>query len=282
VKHRLSAFIGVVLIAAAVAGLAISLFGIISIWRIERSLINEIDSTLTLLDTTLQATSDGIVLAQQSLDQANGSMATLVTTIETTGQSVHDTIPLIESLNQVATKEVPETISKTQAALTSAQASARVIDSTLTLITSIPFLPVKPYDTRTPLAGALKEVSASLDPIAESLSSMDQSLQDSSTNLTNIEKQFVQIATDLKAINKSVAEAKTVTDQYLKVVATLQNQMNSARNKLPSTLNGLAWFITIVLIWLGITQIGLMMQGLEMMGLEFLKQDPNTPTDQTG
>jgi septation ring formation regulator EzrA len=279
--RSLSHFIGTLLIAASVAGLAISLFGVISVWRIDRSMIQEIDSTLALLDTTLQATSDGINLAQQSLDQANASLATLITTIETTGQSVHDTIPLIETLNQVATKKVPETISKTQAALTSAEASAQAIDSTLTLISSIPFLSVQPYDTQTPLAGALKEVSASLDPIAESLSSMDQSLQDSSTNLANIEKQFVQIAADLKAINKSVAEAETITAQYLKVVAALQDRVNNARNKLPATLNGLAWFITIVLIWLGLTQIGLMMQGLEMMGLEFLKQDPKTPSDQS-
>ena len=147
----------------------------------------DLKTTLDLLDSTLQTTADGITLAEQSLDQTNSSLNTLVDTLETTGKSVHDTIPMVESLSQVATKDVPGTIAQTQAALQSAQASAQVIDATLTIITSIPFLFVEPYSTQKPLAEALKDVSLSLDPIAQSLSSLDESLQASLDNLSRME-----------------------------------------------------------------------------------------------
>jgi hypothetical protein len=276
-RRRFYSIVGVLLIVAAIAGLAISVIGISGIWRIERSIVTNLKTTLDLLDTTLQTTADGITLAELSLDQASSSLNTLVDTIETTGKSVHDTIPLVESLTQVTTQDVPGTIAQTQVALQSAQASAQVIDTTLSIITSIPFLTIAPYSNQKPLADALKDVSSSLDPISASLSSLETTLNASVDNLSGMEKQLTQIAVDIRAINRSVTDAKTVTSQYLTQVATLQTQLDLARNRLPGALNAIAWFITVALIWLGFTQIGLIMQGLEMMGLNFNRpKDPST------
>lgn len=267
--------IGISLILASIAGLIISVTGIIGVWRIEKALIKNTDTTLELLETTLQTTADGISIASNSLDQATQALDSVILTIETTGKSVQESIPLLSALSKVTVESIPETIVETQKALQSAQTSAKMIDTTLSILTSIPFLPVEPYSTQTPLSDALKDVSDSLAPISQSLSSMDQSLKRSQENLNTIEAKFGQIATSLQSIGTGLRQARNVTQQYLDVVSTLQQQLRDTRRRLPGDLGAVAWFITIALVWLGFTQIGLMMQGLEMMGLHFLHSEKN-------
>ena len=279
IKHRVYTFIGILLIGAAVAGLAISVTGIFGVWRLGRSMKTGLIDTLALLETTLQTTADGITIAGQSLDQAIVSLDTLASTLATTGQSVHDTIPVLEALTQVTTQDVPQTILTTQQALASAQASAAVVDSTLTLLTSLPLLPITPYRPNVALSDALGNISTSLEPIPATLASMEESMTATSRNLVIIDSQFGEMGTDLAAINTSLAQAQAVTTQYLQVTATLQQQVAVAKLHLPAQLDAISGFITIALVWLGLTQIGLMMQGLEMMGLEFVR--PPAPTSGT-
>lgn len=267
-KKGLMILTGWVLIIAALGGLGISIFGINRLWSAEQALKKNLDETLALLETTLAATQDGLAAADDSLEQAQTAVDTLVATINSTGETVEDTIPLLEALNQVTNEDLPTTITTTQQALESAQASARVIDSTLILITSIPFLPVEPYDTEQPLGEALEEVSASLDPLQSSLTAMSASLEAAQSNLTEIENSLGEIAGGIENLNTSIAEAQDVTVAYQVVLETLDRQVETSRKQLPDTLDRLAWFITAALGWLALAQLGLLMQGVEMLGVK--------------
>ncbi|PKO17826.1 MAG: hypothetical protein CVU39_04905 [Chloroflexi bacterium HGW-Chloroflexi-10] len=268
-KRGLYNFIGILLILAALAGLAISVTGIIGIWRIENAMKTSFVDTLDLLDDTLQATADGITVADQSLSQGITSINTLTQTIETTGKSVEDSIPLVDTFTQMTILDLPKTIETTQEALESAQSSAAVIDTTLALLTTIPYSPITSYDNTVPLGDALGEVSVSLDALPISLATMEKPLEKSKENLTEIGTQITTMATDIQEINNSLTNARKVTTQYQGVISTLQQQLALTRQNLPGQLEMISWFLTVALVWLGLTQIGLLMQGFEMMGLDF-------------
>lgn len=268
-KRVIFAFFGVVLVIAAVAGIIISAFGIIGLWRIEQDMKSSLNDTLALLDTTLQATHDGLSIASQSLDQANTSLGSLVSGIQVTGDLVDGAVPMMDTLSRVTTVELPGTIASTQSALTSAASSAKVVDSTLTMLTALPFFGVQPYSNQVPLSKAFTQITDSLDPISVSLGSMKQSLADTKVNLGKANTALADIGKNIDAIGASLTQAQTVTKQYLDVIATLRQQLAAAQKNLPATLDRVAVFITIAFLWLGLTQIGLLMQGLEMMGLEF-------------
>jgi ABC-type transporter Mla subunit MlaD len=268
-KRAIFSLIGILLIVAAISGIAISIFGIVGLWQIEADIKASVDENLALIDTTLQTTSDGLAVASQSLEQADDSLGILVATIQATGKSVEQTLPLIDTLSTVTTHDLPQTISTTQQAIQSAQVSANVIDSTLGTLASIPFLGMQGYNNAVPLSASLAELSKSLDPISASLASMGGSLAASKDNLSAIGASSAEIATNIAAIQASLGQAREVTAQYETAVKTLKQQVVTARKNVPVTLDRVSWFITIALTWLGLTQIGLMMQGLEMLGLEF-------------
>lgn len=272
-------FLGILLIAASLAGLVISAAGIAGVWRFEKDLQTGLERTLNLLDTNLQTTADGLHVADNSLDKATGSLDTLEEAIQATKKSVHDSVPLIDTVTQLTTLDLPNTISSTQQALGSAQSSARIVDSTLTMLTAIPLLRVSPYQTQGSLGDALGDVSASLDQIPQSLSSMDESLSNARANLSTTEEQLSAIALDVSDISTSISDAKGVTKQYLQIVSGLQQQLAIARNNWPGYMDAVAWFVTVALVWLGLTQVGLLVQGLEMMGLNLAKRSERASDD---
>ncbi len=276
-RRRVYRSIGLVVVLAAISGLLVSLAGIAGVWRVMRSMKTGLATTLDLAGTTLQTTSEAMAIAGGALDQADDSLSALVDTLQTAGQSLHDTIPLVDTLALVATEDVPETVLATQAALESAQVSAGVVDATLAVLTSIPLLPVERYEPGMSLSQALADVSASLDPISESLSSLQTPLADTRANLAAFEAQFAAVAGDVEQISLSLAEARGITEQYQQVITALQRQLDLARASLPRQLDRVAWFLTILLAWLSIAQLGLMMQGFEMLGLDFTRPRERPP-----
>jgi uncharacterized protein YoxC len=275
-KRLFYKIVGISLILAALVGLTVAVIGIIGIWKFEGRVLASLDKTLSFLDTTLKTTADGLTVASDALDQADSSLTTLVTTIDTTGKSVQDLVPLLDVLTSITTISLPDTILSTQKALDSAQASAGIIDSTLDFLSSIPFLGVKQSPTKAPLGKALGDVSASLDDVPTTLKSMDGSLTAARTNLGSIESQFTAISADINKIGDSLDTAKKVTTQYQDMVASLQEKVTQTRENLPVTLALVGSILTILFVWLGLTQIGLMMQGLEMMGARwFVAKEKN-------
>lgn len=140
-KRTLFSSLGILLIAASLAGMTISIFGIVGLWRLEADIKTSVNETLALLDTALQTTSDGLAVTSQSLDQADDSLISLVAPIQAAGKSVEETLPLINTLSTVTTHDLPQAISTSQQTIHSARVSASVIDSTMRVLAAIPLLP---------------------------------------------------------------------------------------------------------------------------------------------
>jgi peptidoglycan hydrolase CwlO-like protein len=204
-------------------------------------------------------------VADASLTQATTNVTSLGITLQTTGQAINDTSPLVDTIKVLIADDLPVTISATQSALDSAKSSARLIESTLRIITSIPLLPLEDYNPPIPLETALGNVSTSLESLPESLASMEESLNTSQDNLVLIEAEFNTMAQQVEEINTSLTDARLVIGEYQQVVATLDQQIAGLEENLPRWIGILAWFFTFALIWLALTQLGLLAQGAEMV-----------------
>lgn len=270
-RAALSSFFGILLITTALTGMTISGFGIVSLWQVETEWKTEVQETLAVLDTTLQTTSDGLKLASHSLDQAESALISLTDAIQTAGDSLEDTLPLLDTLSSVTARDLPQAIAKSQQAIQSAQTSARIIDSTLSALASIPLIGLRGYDSSRPLSGSLAELSRSLDPISASLTSMEGSLAASRTSLAAIGANADAIVSNLIEIRSSLEQARTVIHEYTRAVEILHQKVKTAQTELPAALDRTAWFLTILLAWLGVTQTGLLLQGLDLLGLRLTR-----------
>jgi hypothetical protein len=76
-------FLGLNLIFIAIFGMIFSAFGTFGIWRVRSSAIISLDETAELLINTLETTTDGLLIVDDSLQAATGSLAATAQTTET-------------------------------------------------------------------------------------------------------------------------------------------------------------------------------------------------------
>lgn len=257
--------IGLIISITAFAGMIISATGIYGVWQIQEGIGMNLSETLGLLKTTFEISDQALVMASASLDTADANIAAVQTTLLNVAQTVNDSLPVVDSFVTLTATDLPGTIEATQTSLTSAQASARLIDTMLGALTSIPFFPGEPYDPDVPLAEALGEVASNLEALPGQLTEMSTALAANRENLTQLETDLIALSTTVGGIEANIADAKKIVLQYQVVIEDLIARIELMQNGLPTTLEYFAWSVTALLAWLGITQLGLLTQGLELI-----------------
>jgi len=81
-------FFGISLIIVAIFGMAFSAFGAAGVWAVRTSVLNSLDETTKLLITTLETTSDGLIIVDDSLNAAAGALAATAQTTEAIAQTL--------------------------------------------------------------------------------------------------------------------------------------------------------------------------------------------------
>jgi len=259
--------IGYIFIVAAILGLIFSLAGIGLVWVVKAPLTANLISTLDLIDTTLDATSSGLTVIDDTLTKTISDLSSIENTVQTAGKGIDDSVPLVESLSTLLSDNIPQAISATQTGLTTLQDAAGTFESTLQLVTSIPFLPIEGYDPDVSFSDALEDVSQSLDAIPQSLSEMEGTLSSTEGNLVMMGAQINIIARNISELKDSFYEIQLVFDQYQEVISEAQTKLGSFRDSLQTGIIVTAWIFTIIFVWLGIAQLGLLTQGLERVDL---------------
>lgn len=261
-KRFINPTLGVAFIIAAVGGIIFSLAGIGGTWYFKPHLEETLTGYLTLLDDTLQTTSDGLLVAHRSLGQSIDSMAALQQTIGATADTLDATTPLLDTLADLSEEDLPRTLETAQTSLRSAQTSAQIIDRVLAALSILPGID---YDPEVPLGEALQQVSASLDSIFPSLESMHTSLENTTSNMEIIQADIDLIAIDVANIQSSLEDGRGVVEQYQELVTDLDRRVDQARNSIPSQITIAAWVLTFALLWAFFTQLGLLVQGFTLI-----------------
>jgi hypothetical protein len=255
--------IGITFVVAAIFGLIFSLAGVVFVWVVKEPITQNLVSTIDLIETTLEATSSGLTVAEDTLTQAITDLGNLESTIQTASKTLEDSVPMVETLSSLTSESLPGAIEATQTGLNSVQDAARSIESTLRLITSIPFIPIESYDPEVSFTDALDDVSSSLEPIPDSLLEMEKTLNKTKGNLVLISAQVRIIARNIGELKTSLYQVQLVVGQYQDVITVLQSRVETFRSNLSTIITISIWLFTIIFIWLGIAQLGLLTQGLE-------------------
>ena len=265
--------IGITFIVAAIFGLIISFAGVIFVWTVKEPITQNLVSTIDLIETTLEATSSGLTVADDTLTQAMADLGILEDTIQTASKSLEDSVPMVEMLSNLTSESLPGAIEATQTGLETAQDAARSIESTLRLITSIPFIPIEGYAPDVSFTDALDDVVTSLEPIPDALLTMEDTLNTTKGNLVLIAAQVRIISRNIADLSNSLYQMQLIIDQYQDVITTLQDRVETFRANLSTIINVSAWLFTIIFIWLGIAQLGLLTQGLERVDWPARQED---------
>jgi chromosome segregation ATPase len=264
-NRPLNRVFGIVLIITAIFGFVFSVVGLVTVWRFKPSLTASLLESLEIAKSSLNTTAEGLAVAEESLNASIGSVTALQDTVEATATTLKDTTPMIATLQDLTNKDLPQTLDSAQTSLQAAQESAKIIDSVLSALTSIPFVSPNIYNPPVPLHEALAQVSDSLVDLPDALSTIEESLNDTSANLEEMQVDIELIAADIRGIQDSMEDAKTVIQDYQNLVDDLTVRAERMEQRIPRWMNTSAIIATFLLVWAGIAQIGLLYQGIWLL-----------------
>ncbi len=259
--------IGILMVVISILSLGYSLFLGRQILVLRQPATENLTSTLKLFSATLDTTNQALTVVDETLQTIQANVTTLESATMVMSQSVHDTLPMVDTLINLTGESLPTTITSTVTSLNSAQASAKLIDSMLTAVTKIPFFPGGAYNPEVPLDVALAQVSASIDNLQPSLAALDSSLTETKTNLQQIETEITTISQDVSLISQNLEDASKIVSDYQAEVADLIKRVDRFEQNLPNMINTLAYIFSFTVAWLAIAQLGLLVQGLDLAGL---------------
>lgn len=265
-KRIINRILAITLIFAAIAGLLFNIGGVFLTWRYKNHVTSAAQSTVRLLTAVLDDSVRGLDIAIQAIDTSIRSVNALQNALQTTANTLEDTKPILEGLAGIMEGILPVTVASAQAAVNSAEEGARVIDSVLRAISSLPFISPELYNPETPLHEGLANLSASLDGLPRTFQKMSSGVNSSRAQVEAIQQEVTTIAADVDDIENSLEDARSVLTQYQTTASDLSARLKRLDRNLPVIMTALAALFTFIFIWLSLAMVGLLLQCLEVLG----------------
>lgn len=252
---------GATLLAGAALGLLLVVAGLVMIGGGLSAAEAAADDQLAQLDQALLATGDGLDVAGRTLGEARVAIGSIDDALTGSTRAISDTLPILNTVADLAAKDLPETISTTQTALGSARETARVVDRTLGGISSLGLLSAAVYNPQVPLSDAIGDVSESLGTLPEPLAEMESGLRGATDNLGEVNDDLVAVAAGVAEIERNMGEAAGVIGQYQELVTELRSDVGALRAALPGWFTAARVALLLILIWMALAQLSLVLQG---------------------
>ncbi|MCX7976743.1 MAG: hypothetical protein N2646_06685, partial [Bellilinea sp.] len=74
------------------------------------------------------------------------------------------------------------------------------------------------------------------------------------------------LTAQLAGIQSNLSQTRRQLDEYQAIIDSYQSKLERFKTILPAVMTGLYAGISILLVWIGLAQIGLFTQGLERLG----------------
>ena len=263
-KSRFARLTGVIYVVGAIFGLLISVVCSAVLWSTKGEVTGSLIEIVSLTSRTLNATRETVQVVGTSLEDASNNLELIRSSINDVASTLEDSNGLLTSTAGLVGNDMVSFVEETQASLDTVQTSARLVDDTLRFISSIPLIGGR-YRPEVPLQESVAEVSRSLEPLPDSFNKIERELEVSAANLDIVMHDVKLLGDQVEEIDTSLTEAKEVVDKYRLILVDVRNRFDEIERRLPVALNTIYLGITAILVWIFITQAGLLLHGIEML-----------------
>jgi ABC-type transporter Mla subunit MlaD len=272
--------LSILVICLTALGIITSLVALVEVWHFRLPITRKLQSYVDQFSSVLQITDDGLVVIDQVVSNIYSSTDYLNDATEAFSHTVQSTSQFMETAGDFVGNNLVTTLTNTQTALTSAQASAKVIDNILSTLSKVPLIGIS-YDPAVPLNIALGNVSTSLDPLQVNLKNFQTDLTSTRSDMHEFSSQISALNENIQNIQVNLYQAQVTISQYRSQLRIAQTVLLDIKTNLPSWMKTTAWIMTIIIVWLVLIQISLLFQTILLANTNQLSpqlvQKPDEP-----
>jgi hypothetical protein len=257
--------LGACLMAFSALGLVIGLAGLVAVWRFSGHIAAGADDALEVSVAALNSTKQNLDLTHAALGEARIALAATRTFVEASGSGMANTSTLIDSLRDVLVGDIPDIIRESQRSLSAAEDGAAVIERMLYGLNTVSGLTGVRYDPDVSLTESFSAMNESLDTLPEQLAELDESLGAAQENLDDLQAAAIVVTAPLEESDAVLEDAQSSAGSYRSMIEELSSEVVNLQDHLPGWIRVLTWSLSFLLVWLAISQVGLLWQGWEML-----------------
>jgi len=255
--------LGILLALAGALGIALCVLGVLYVWRAADGVASAADDTLGLLSDTLDNVDRSLDVASATLDDAVAAVEALHMTTLDVGETLSSTWPTLGGMADLVEDDLAQSIESTQAALDGMEEAAGVIDRTMRGLTE---LGIADYDPDVPLDRAIATAGEELEPVPGGLRQMGDGLRQMGTSLQSVQTGIIKMGDHILEIGRDVGGASAIVGSQTDVVRRLQEQADTLRQNMDQSIRVAAWGVTLLLVWIGLSQLALIQWGISLCG----------------
>jgi hypothetical protein len=252
---------GTLLILLGALGIVLSALGVLTVWRAADDVTTAAEDTMSVLSDTLTDIDRSVDVASTTLEGATFAIDGLYTTTLDVSETLSSTRMTIDEMAGLAEDDLPQSIEASLVALESLEETAGVIDQ---LLRGLQLLGVGNYDPEMPLDQAVAQAGAGLDPVPESLRTMGAGLYETSASLEQVQEGIVLMGGYMKGIRQNAVDADAALSSHRTTLRELQTRVRAVRREVDITIRRVAWGATLVLIWIGLSQLAIVRWGVSL------------------
>ena len=253
--------LGTLLILLGALGIALSALGIIYVWRAVEDITAAADDGLTLVSDTLTDVDRSLNVASSTLDSASIAMNGLYTTTLDVSDTLSTTQLTVNEMARLAEHELPQSIESSLVALEALEETALLIDR---LLRSLQQLGVGDYNPQVPLDEAVSDAGAGLAPVPDSLRAMGAGLHETSASLEDVQSGIALMGEHMVGIQENVGDADAVLSSLRETLGQFETRVGDASRNLDRPIEAAAWAATLLLSWIGLSQLAIVHWGIDL------------------
>jgi hypothetical protein len=256
--------LGICLIVFSALGLVISLLGLVAVFGFSGPVASSADQALQLTVAALTSGQQNLDLAQRALAEAQTALEATEAFVEGAGGGLANSSAVMGSLSDMLVGDLGHVVVETQHSLAAAEEAAAVMEELLHGLNVISGLTGLTYDPDVSLTESFARINESLDTVPRTLAELDQSLTAAQEDLDDSQASVAELAGPLRESEAVLTEAQASLEEYSGLIAQLIQEVEGLQHSLPRWTRAVVFSLYFLLLWLAITQVGLLWQGWEM------------------
>ncbi len=253
--------LGLFLMALGVLGIALCALGVVYVWRAAADITVVADESLLLVADSVHEIDRSLGVASTTLDKASVAVDGLYTTTLDVSNTLSSTRVTMDEMAGLVEDDLPESIEASLVALDALEETAAVIDQ---LLVGLQLFGVGSYEPEVPLDEAVAAAGAGLEPVPQSLRAMGAGLRQTSTGLREVQVGILVMGDHMMGIREDAIEADSALADHRSTLEELQTRLRSARQSTGRPIQIAAWGVTLLMVWIGLSQLAIVRWGLSI------------------
>ena len=245
--------LGLVLLVLSVIFFLVSLGGLVGIWVYNQPLT---ERALTLIETTsqdLEGAAAAIELSRTELISVQAQLDLLQAILETLGINAEEDLNSLADIVGKVEDTLSPLLDRLSGAIGTLRDSLLSIRDTLERINELPLVNIEIPGIESIEEGAtqLQNLQDQIEEGGGKIEQISQTTQDTVDSLT----------TGFAELESSTAALLDILDEYADKIEETQEQLNYLGENVPRWIDYAAVLLTVILVWLAISQVGLFILG---------------------